>query len=41
MTLLGAEAYFHEEMRRVDSFYFCMYRNLVVIDKMVNVENEA
>ena len=41
MMVSGAEAYFHEEMRRVVSFCFCMYRISVVIDEMVDVEKEA
>ena len=36
----GAKAYFHEGMR-VDSLCFRMYRTLVVINKMVDVENES
>ena len=40
MILLGVEAYFHEGMRRVESFCFCMYKTLVVIGKMFDVENE-
>ena len=42
MMVLGAEAYFHE-MRRVDSFYSLflqVYKTLVVIDEMFDVENE-
>ena len=35
------EVYFHEKMTRVDSFCFCMYRILVVIDEMVIVVKEA
>ena len=41
MIVSGAKAYFHEEMRRVDSFCFCMYGILVVKDEIVDVENEA
>ena len=40
MMVSGAEAYVHEEMRRVDSFCFCMYMILVVIGEMVYVKNE-
>ena len=35
---MGAKAYSHEEMRKLDLFCCCMCRNLVVIDEMVDVE---
>ena len=35
---MGAEAYSHEEMRRVGSFCSCMYKILVLIGEMVDVE---
>ena len=41
MMVLGVGAYFHEEMRRIDSLCFCMYRILVVTGEMTDVENEA
>ena len=36
----GVEAYRHEEMRRVDSFCFCRYKNLVIVGVMFDVENK-
>ena len=36
-----AEAYFQEGMRTVYSFYFCMYRLLVLIGERVDVGKEA
>ena len=41
MMVLRAETYFHEETRGVDSFCFCLYKILVVIGEMVDVEKEA
>ena len=38
---VGAEAYSHADMRKIDSFCFCMYRILVLTGEMVDVENEA
>ena len=38
MMVLGVGAYFHEEMRRIDSLCFCMYRILVVTGEMVVVD---
>ena len=43
MMFSGAATYFHEGMRRVDSFYSLflqVYKTLVVIDEMFDVENE-
>ena len=38
MMVSRAKTYFHKEMRRVDSFCFCMYMILVVISERVDVE---
>ena len=40
MMVSGAEPYFHEEIKRVDSFCFSRYKILVIIgeSKMVDVD---
>ena len=36
--VVGGEAYSHEEMRKLDSFCCCLYKILVVIGEMVDVD---
>ena len=38
---VGGEAYSHEEIRKLSSFCFCMYKILMVTGKMVMWKNEA
>ena len=38
--VLGVEACCHEGMRRLDSLCFCMYRTLVIVGVMFDVENK-
>ena len=35
--VLGGKAYFQEGMRIIYSFYFCMYKSLVLINERVDV----